>query len=241
VPVVAGRAVGRRWARRRPPDRRRQDGPAAIVAVRRRREVQMATAATPYPVRLEFTGDTRIERWRPLVQWLLVIPQLLVVSALQSLRGILTLISLFTVLFTEAIPRPIFDLIAMTFRYEWRVTSYGLFMRESYPPFDFTPAAEQADDPVADHASVSIAYPERLHRWMPFVKWFLAIPHVVALAVLSFVGVLAVVAGFVVVVVTGNYPERIRDYLVGVYRWNLRVQAYVGLLTDRYPPFSLRA
>jgi hypothetical protein len=201
----------------------------------------MATAATPYPVRLEFAGDTRIERWRPLVQWLLVIPQAMVVSVLQSLRGVLTLISFFTVLFTEKIPRSIFDLIAMTFRYEWRVTSYGLFMRASYPPFDFTPAAEQADDPVADHASVSIAYPERLNRWMPFVKWFLAIPHVVARCVLWCAGAVALLAGFVTVLVTGKYPEGIRDFLVGVYRWTLRVQAYVGFLTDRYPPFSLRA
>jgi ABC-type uncharacterized transport system YnjBCD permease subunit len=198
----------------------------------------MAISA-PYPAQLEFQGDLHIDRWRPLVQWLLAIPHLVIANALRMLRNILILISFFTVLFTKQIPRPLFDVIAMTFRYEWRATSYALFLHKDYPPFDFQPAA--ADDGVDIHNVVSFSYPEELSRWQPLVKWLLAVPHYVVLFFLMVASVVAVVIGFFAVLITGEYPEGIRDFVVGVTRWSLRVQAYVGLLTDEYPPFSLSA
>jgi len=198
----------------------------------------MAIAA-PYPAQLEFQGDRHIDRWRPLVQWLLAIPHLIIANALRTLRNILILISFFTVLFTKQIPRPLFDVIAMTFRYEWRATSYALFLHKDYPPFDFQPAA--ADDGVDIHSVVTFSYPEELSRWQPLVKWLLAVPHYVVLFFLMVASVVAVVVGFFAVLITGEYPEGVRDFVVGVTRWSLRVQAYVGLLTDEYPPFSLSA
>ncbi len=191
----------------------------------------------PYPVQLEFHGDAHIARWRPLVQWLLAIPQLLIVNVLSSLRNVLTLISFFTVLFTKTIPRPLFDLTAMTLRYEWRALSYALFLHDDYPPFDFQPASD--DDGVEPHTAVSLTYPEQLDRWKPLYKWILAIPHYVVLLGLAIASVFVVIAGFLAVIFTGEYPEGPRNFLVGAYRYCLRVQAYVGLLTDRYPPFAL--
>lgn len=195
--------------------------------------------SAPYPVELEFQADRHITQWRPLVQWLLAIPHLMVASALQGLRQVLTLISLFTVLFTKRIPRPIFDAIVMTYRYEWRAMSYALFMHEDYPPFDFEPSSE--DDGLEAHTSLRLSYPEHLERWKPLYKWFLAIPHYFVVAGLFIVACLGIVAGFFAVLVTGKYPEGIRNFLVSAYRYALRVQAYVGFLTDRYPPFSLAA
>ena len=194
-------------------------------------------ASIPYPAQLEFHGDVHIARWRPLVQWLLAIPQLFVASALRTLRQLLILFSLFTVLFTKRRPNTLFDMITTSYRYEWRAVSYALFMHEDYPPFDFQPASE--DDGVERHTTLSIVYPEELDRWKPLYKWFLAIPHYVVLVVLAIGAVLATIAGLVMVVITGEYPAAIRDFLVGVYRWALRVEAYVGLLTDTYPPFRL--
>ena len=118
----------------------------------------MSIATTPYPAQLEFHADREITRWRPLVQWLLAIPQLLVVEVLGTLRNVLTLISLFTVVFTKKIPRPLFDAIVMTYRYEWRVMSYALFMHQDYPPFDFRPSA--TDDGAEPHTILSLTYPE---------------------------------------------------------------------------------
>jgi len=105
----------------------------------------MAMSST-YPVRLDLTADTHVARWRPLVQWLLAIPHLAISSVLRTLRQLLTLVSLVTVLFTKRIPRQVFDTIAMTYRYEWRSTSYALFLHETYPPFDFQPTAGDDGD-----------------------------------------------------------------------------------------------
>jgi hypothetical protein len=195
--------------------------------------------STPYSAQLGFDADLHISRWRPLVQWILAIPHLMVARALNYLRSLLTLISLFTVLFTERIPPVIFDMIAMTYRYEWRALSYALFLHEDYPPFDFEPAA--GDDGAEAHTTLNLSYPEHLNRWKPLYKWFLAIPHYLVLAVLAVSAVFAVIGGLIGVLFTGEYPQGARDFIVGVYRYSLRVHAYAGLLTDEYPPFRLAA
>src|SRR5581483_4923129 len=110
--------------------------------------------SAPYPLQLDFNADRQITRWRPLVQWLLAIPHLLIAYALRTLRQILILISFFTVLFTESIPRPLFDVIVMTYRYEWRAISYAFFMHEDYPPFDFAPSSD--DDGMERHTSLRL-------------------------------------------------------------------------------------
>jgi hypothetical protein len=197
------------------------------------------STSTPNPLQLEFHAEPRITRWRPLVQWLLAVPHLMTAWALRSLRQVLTLISLFTVLFSQRIPRPVFDAIVMTYRYEWRAMSYALFLHEGYPPFDFDLSCD--DDGMEPHTSLRLAYPEHLERWKPLYKWFLAIPHYVVLVALAIMAGLGLVAGLFAVVVSGKYPEGIRDFLVSVYRYAIRVEAYVGFLTDHYPPFSLDA
>lgn len=196
----------------------------------------MAATAPEYPARLGLEAPEKVANWRPLVHWLLAIPQLFVAQALQYLRQVLQFISLFTILFTKKIPRGIFDVIVMAYRYEWRVYSYVLWMRESYPPFNFTPAAE---DDNRDPASVTIVYPEELNRWLPLVKWLLALPHYVVLAILGIAGFFVAVAAFFAVLFTGRYPTGMRGFLVGISRWSLRVRSYAGFLTDAYPPFSL--
>ena len=195
--------------------------------------------SAPYPVQLDFEADRHITRWRPLVQWVLAVPHLIVAWALRSLRQALTLISLFAVLCTEQIPRPIFDAIVMTYRYEWRATSYALFMHEDFPPFDF--ALSSDDDGAEPHSSLRLSYPGHLARWKPLYKWFLAIPQYLVVIGLLVAGCLGLIVGLFAVVCTGEYPQGIRDFLVDAYRYALRVEAYVGFLTDSYPPFSLAA
>ncbi len=199
----------------------------------------MATSGSglAHPVSLDLHAPLRVARWRPLVHWLLAIPQVLVVYVLGIALWVLTFVAFFAILFTANIPRGMFDFMVMVHRYQWRVSSYIMWMRESYPPFELV---DTAVDPGDDPAVLSIVYPERLSRLLPFVKWLLAIPHIVVLFVLG-VGALVVwVAGFFAVLVTGRWPQGLRDYMVGVTRWQTRVQAYAYLLTDRYPPFSLR-
>jgi ABC-type uncharacterized transport system YnjBCD permease subunit len=197
------------------------------------------TMSITYPVQLDLSADTRIARWRPLVQWLLAIPHLAIAWALKTLRKVLTVISFVTVVFTKRIPRPLFDAIAMTYRYEWRSLSYALFLHATYPPFDFQPSSD--DDGETSYTAMSFAYPGEMSRWKPLYKWILAVPHYVVLIALWVASLFAIGFGLLAVVVTGTYPTRTRNFLVGVYRYGLRVQAYVGLLTDTYPPFAIRS
>jgi hypothetical protein len=191
---------------------------------------------TPHPVRLDLQAPLEVNRWRPFVHWLLAIPHLLVAYGLNALAEVLLLISFFTILFTKKIPRGMFDVIVTAYRYQWRAFSYFLWIRTPYPPFSFNMTSE--DDGI-DPASLSIDYPDELKRFMPLVKWLLAFPHYVVLLFLYLVGAFAYIAAFFAVLITGKYPAGIRNFLVGIARWSVRVQAYVGFLTDEYPPFSL--
>ena len=99
--------------------------------------------------------------------------------------------------------------------------------------------------PIEEQAvHLEIDYPDveqDLNRWLPLVKWFLAIPHYIVLAFLAIGAVFAIIIAWFAILFTGRYPRGLFDYVVGVGRWGLRVQAYVSLLvTDRYPPFSLK-
>lgn len=196
----------------------------------------MQVPPSHHPVRVDLDAPLTMARWRPLVNWVLVIPQALIAYGLNVLREALLVVAFFTVLFTETIPRPIVEMVATTYRYQWRVWSYALFMRETYPPFDFTPAT---DDGGGDPAVYSLEYSPRLDRWKPLYKWLLAIPHFIVLAVLGVVAAVVALAAAVAVLVTGEYPQGMRDLVVGTIRWELRVEAYVFFLTDEYPPFTL--
>ena len=103
-------------------------------------------------------------------------------------------------------------------------------------PGDFVPPVEL--DP---HTVVTLTYPESLNRWKPLYKWFLAIPHYLVLLGLTVASVFVIIAGLFAVVFSGEYPIGLRNFLVGVSRYSLRLQAYVGLLNDQYPPFALSA
>lgn len=85
-----------------------------------------------------------------------------------------------------------------------------------------------------------VEHQESYVRFLPLVKWLLAVPHYIVLIVLGIVAVPAVIVAFFAVLITGRYPRAIFDYMVGVMRWSWRVNAYILLMTDRYPPFTLK-
>lgn len=188
------------------------------------------------PVAVELDAPLEVANWRPLVSWLLAIPQWFVVSVLGSVSQVLVVISFFAILFTRKIPDGIYNFQAMYLRYSWRTMSYTLFMRESYPPFTFE---METADPGNDPAKLSIADQGELNRWLPLVKWLLLVPHFFVLVVLAIGGLFVGIAAFFAVVFTGRWPAGMRDYLIGIERWSARVNAYLYLMRDEYPPFSL--
>ncbi len=130
-------------------------------------------------------------------------------------------------------PRWWFDFARELTRFGARVGSYLALLTDRYP----STVDEQSVHLEIDYPDVK----QDLNRWLPLVKWLLAIPHYVVLFFLWIGVVLAVVVAWVAILITGRYPQALFNYVVGVGRWSLRVSAYAFLLvTDRYPPFSLK-
>ena len=131
-------------------------------------------------------------------------------------------------------PRWWFDFSVSYLGFHNRVCAYLLLLRDDYPSTD----EEQA-------VHLDVPYPDvdaELNRWLPLVKWFLAIPHYVVLILLDVAVVLAAVGAWFVILFTGRYPRSLFRFTVGAMRWHNRVVAYAfALVTDQYPPFRLRA
>jgi hypothetical protein len=145
--------------------------------------------------------------------------------------GLLWAPTVLMILFRQKYPHWWFDWNLNLTKFLVRVGAYAQLLRDEYPSTD----EEQA-------AFVDFPYPDalRLNRWLPLVKWFLAIPHWIVLAFLYLGVVIAVIIAWFAILFTGTYPLALFMYVVGVNRWMLRVQAYaVLLITDQYPPFSL--
>jgi hypothetical protein len=135
-------------------------------------------------------------------------------------------------LFRQKYPQWWFDWNLALTRFSYRVTSYLALLRDEYPSTD----EEQA-------VHVDVPYPDAvrdLNRWLPLVKWFLAIPHYIVLFFLFIAAFVCVIIAWFAILFTGRYPEGLFNFVTGVLRWSLRVSAYAFLLTtDRYPPFRL--
>ena len=140
---------------------------------------------------------------------------------------------LLMILFRQKFPRWWFDWNLELTRFSSRVTVYAALLDDRYP---------STDEQQSLHLDISYPdVPRDLNRWLPLVKWLLAIPHYVVLAFLILGAFVSVVIAWFAILFTGRYPRGLFDFVVGVGRWGLRVAAYAFLLTtDRYPPFSLK-
>jgi hypothetical protein len=209
------------------------------------------------PVVMTARLDPALSRGLWLVKWFLAIPHYTVLFFLWAAFGVITIIAWFAILFTGSYPRGLFDFNVGVLRWTWRVSYYsgpGGLGTDRYPPFTLDP---QPGDP----ATFDVAYPERLSRGLIFVKWLLAIPHLIITGLLvgngwrwttdgterawdtewggaGILGLLVVIAG-VILLFSGEYPKGLFDLLIGLNRWVYRVGAYVALMTDEYPPFRL--
>ena len=148
--------------------------------------------------------------------------------------GMLFLGPLLMIVFRQKYPRWWFDWNLELQRFENRVIAYVALMDDRYPSTD-----EQQS------VRLDYEYPDAsrdLNRWLPLVKWLLAIPHYIVLAFLTLAAIVVVLIAWFAILFTGRYPRGLFDFVEGVLRWGQRVVAYAFLLvTDKYPPFRLAA
>jgi hypothetical protein len=148
--------------------------------------------------------------------------------------GLLFLGPLLMILFRQKYPRWWFDWNRELLRFTNRVTAYVALMDDRYPSTDEEQSVH-LDFPYPD-------VPQELNRWLPLVKWFLAIPHYVVLFFLGIAAFVSVVVAWFAILFTGRYPRGLFDFVEGVIRWSNRVTGYALILvTDQYPPFRLRS
>jgi hypothetical protein len=213
----------------------------------------MHTPLAPYAARLNVDYPEQLDRLSTFFRLIWVIPIAFVLGLLTAsgnqtmvtatgeqlasmgggLFASLALATALMIIVRMRYPRWWFDFSRELTRFEARVGAYMALLTDRYP----STVEEQS-------VHLDIEYPDverDLNRWMPLVKWLLAIPHYVVLAFLAIGAVFAIVAAWFAILVTGRYPQVLFNYVVGVGRWGVRVNAYAFLLvTDRYPPFSLK-
>ena len=195
-----------------------------------------------YPARLKIDYVEQHDRVTALLRSLLAIPivilfMFLTISGLSengtSISSGLMLATILMIVFRQKYPRWWFDFVLELSRFITRILAYVFLMMDEYPSTD----EEQA-------VHLELDYPDAendLNRWLPLVKWLLSLPHLVVLIVLTICMLAAVFAAWVMMLFTGRYHRTLFDFVEGVMRWWVRYWAYgFWLITDRYPPFSLR-
>lgn len=212
----------------------------------------------PYAARLDVDYPEKLDRFTTLVRIIWAIP-ILIIAALISASGSETVktvsdtgetlsqvtnsgagitgglffATMLMIVVRQRYPRWWFDFARELTRFSARIGAYLGLLTDRYP---------STEDEQSVHLELDYPDVERdLNQWLPLVKWFLAIPHYIVLVFLFIGVVIAVIIAWFAILITGTYPRALFDYVVGVGRWGLRVQAYAFLLlTDQYPPFSLQ-
>ena len=212
----------------------------------------MATEPETYAARLQIDYPEELDRFTTFFRLIWIIP-IGVILALLSAGGDaeavtetgervsantggiaagLAVATALMIVFRQRYPRWWFDFAREFVRFSARVSAYFALLTDQYP----STVEEQSVHLEIDYPDVE----QDLNRWLPLVKWFLAIPHIIVLALLAIIAFFAVIIAWFAILVTGHYPRGLFDFVVGLGRWGLRVQAYAFLLvTDRYPHFSL--
>jgi hypothetical protein len=182
-----------------------------------------------YAARLDIAYPDKLNRLTTFFRPILIIPIAIITNLLSSGLAFATLL---LIVFRLKYPRWWFEFARELARLNMRVGAYAALLMDTYP----STTKDQA-------VNLNIDYPNAdkdLSRWLPLVKWLLAIPHYIILAVLWIFAFFAILIAWFAILITGRYPAGLFNYVVGVFRWTVRVQAYVSLLvTDQYPPFSM--
>jgi len=208
----------------------------------------MSEPSSSYPISLSVDyPDRNLNRLTTFFRIFTAIPIVIIIGLLSSAEygwegggwgiyryaaaGLVFLPLVLMLLFRQKYPKWWFDWNVALTKFSTRVAAYIDLLTDEYP---------STEDDQSVH--INIPYPDakKLNRWLPLIKWLLAIPHFIILCFLWIAAIVCVVIAWFAILFTGRYPRGLFDFIVGVYRWSLRVGAYSVLLTtDTYPPFAL--
>ncbi len=189
-----------------------------------------------YPAAIDVQSPERMENWRPLVQWILAVPHLIIAGALEYVARAIAVVTWFIILFTGKLPANLAVFQVMILRYSTRAQLYAGFLYRDYPPFDFTMrAAEPGGSPVDLTVEPQLEDRNRLTVGLRLI-W--AIPAMLYALVIGIVGIVCWIAALFAVLFTGRWPEGLRSWVMKLQRVAIRLNAYMLLLTDEYPPFA---
>jgi hypothetical protein len=194
--------------------------------------VQLETPS-PYPINVDVLYAEPLSRWKIFVKWLLAMPHYVVLYFLGIGLSVVTVIAFFSILFTREYPTGLLKFAVGVRRWQINVNAYTSLLRDEYPPFSW--------DAGIYPATLAVDDPGKLNRWLPLVKWLLAIPHLIIVTALGVAVFVTTVVAFFAILFTGRYPRSLFDFAVGVMRWSERVTLYITLMTDVYPPFRFAA
>ena len=179
----------------------------------------------------------RLERWRPLVNWVLYIPHAVILYGLQILSRVVFVVYWLMLIFTGNLHAGMFNIMAMYERYNSRATGFLLGYSATYPPFDFN--ASTSDNGAYPPIRLTLpTVPEVVTR-SAALNVFKAIPHYIVLMAYFFAAAVVAVIGWFAVLFTGEWPKGMRDFLVRVSNYYYRVWTYVTMVDNSYPPFGL--
>jgi hypothetical protein len=191
-----------------------------------------------HPLNLDVAGPATVARWRPLVNWILVIPQSLWLLVLSLGAVAVAVASWFSILLTGRMRESWGDYQMAVLRYQWRINAFLYAWTDRYP--GFAPPAGYLD-PGDGPAVLYCARPQQRNRVTVALRPVLLIPQYVALYFVSIAAGAVLVAAWLTVLVTARWPSGMRRFVVGYCRWSARVAGYGLLATDVYPPFGFQA
>ena len=191
-----------------------------------------------YPATFEFNAPEKVARWRVIGNLILSIPHIIVVYFLGIVGTVIDILSWIVIVLTGKLPAGLAGVSCMLIRYQTRVGAFIVFMRSSYPPFDFdTSSQDNGKDP-----EVTVNFEPELEgrsRLSVFFRFILLIPVVIVGMLWGILAELAAIVAFFAVLILGRWPKGLLNFIVGVNRFSVRTSAYWSLLTDKYPPLGL--
>jgi len=193
--------------------------------------------SSSYPLNGEVVCTERVARWRPLVNWVLVIPLYLWVVVLGYGAAVVSLAGWFAILFTGRLPERMGDYLVAVLRYQWRVMAFLFGLTTSYPGF---PVVAGYVDPGSYPAVLYSARPTARRRVTVAFRAVLVIPQLVVLYFVNLAAFVVLIIGWFAVLFAGRWPLGLRSFVIGWMRWTLRVNGYWSLIVDEYPPFGFQ-